>query len=108
MQGRARGRKGECKTYHINPYHHITMEFGGYLLNVAKPHARKSAQGRSARGPILPKSNRNFRQPSHLSFRSAWDVGMVARGSGREMIHCVDDCPMVQATVSMLNLSSDA
>ena len=36
MQGRARGRKGERNTYHINPYHHITMEFGGYLLNVAK------------------------------------------------------------------------
>ena len=35
-RGRARGRKGERKTYHINPYHHITMEFGGYLLNVAK------------------------------------------------------------------------
>ena len=64
MQGRARGRKGERKTHHITSYHHITMEFGGYLLNVAKkPHARKSAQGRSARGPILPKGNRNFRQP---------------------------------------------
>ena len=36
IQGRARGRKGERNTYHINPYHHITMEFGGYLLNVAK------------------------------------------------------------------------
>ena len=61
MQGRARGRKGERKTYHITIYHHITMEFGGYSLNVAKKtHARKSAQGRSARGPILPKSNRNF------------------------------------------------
>ena len=47
MQGRARGRKGERKTCHINPYHHITMEFGGDLLNVAKKtHARKSeAQG---------------------------------------------------------------
>ena len=64
MQSRTRGRKGKRKTYHINPYHHITMEFGGYLLNVAKKtHARKSAQGRSARGPVLPKSNRNFQQP---------------------------------------------
>ena len=27
------------------------------------PHARKSAQGRSARGPNIPKSYRNFRQP---------------------------------------------
>ena len=61
MQGCARGRKGERKTYHIN------MEFGGYLLlNAAnKKHGRKSAQGRSARGPILPKSKRNFRQPPY-------------------------------------------
>ena len=41
------------------------MEFGGYLLNVAKKPTRARAQGRSARGPILPKSNRNFRQPPH-------------------------------------------
>ena len=68
MQGRARGRKGECKTHHITSYYHITMEFEGYLLNVAKnPHARKSAQGRSARDPILPKSNRNFRQPPYIN-----------------------------------------
>ena len=44
----------------ISPYHHgiwrIFIECG------KKPHARKSAQGRSARGPILPKSNRNFWQ----------------------------------------------
>ena len=64
MQGRARGRKGERKTYHINPYHHgiwrIFIECG------KKKHARKSAQGRSARGPILPKSNRNFRQPPYI------------------------------------------
>ena len=30
-----------------------------------KKHARKSAEGRSARGPMLPKSNRNFRQPPY-------------------------------------------
>ena len=29
------------------------------------PHARKSAQGRSARGPNIPKSYRNFRQPPY-------------------------------------------
>ena len=44
MQGRARGGKGERKTYHINPYHHITMEFGGYLLNVAKTPTRARAK----------------------------------------------------------------
>ena len=49
MQGRARARKGERKTHHITSYHHITMEFGGYLLNVARnptcARARKEAQG---------------------------------------------------------------
>ena len=45
MQGGARGRKGERKTYYI------TVEFGGYLLNVAKNPTRARAQGRSARGP---------------------------------------------------------
>ena len=44
MQGRARGRKGERKTYNINPYHHITMEFGGYFLNVAKKTTRARAK----------------------------------------------------------------
>ena len=44
MQGCARGRKGERKTYHINPYHHITMEFGGYVLNVAKNPTRARAK----------------------------------------------------------------
>ena len=29
------------------------------------PHARKSAQGRSARGPNIPKNYRNFRQPPY-------------------------------------------
>ena len=44
MQGRARGRKGERKTCHINPYHHITMEFGGDLLNVAINPTRARAK----------------------------------------------------------------
>ena len=52
MQGRARGRKGERKTYHINPYHHITMEFGGYLLNVAKNPARARARKGEAQGVL--------------------------------------------------------
>ena len=30
----------------------------------------------------------------HLSFRSALDVEMVARGSGKEMTRYVDDCPI--------------
>ena len=68
MQGRARGRKGERKTHHITSYYHITMEFGGYLLNVAKNPTRASAQGRSARAPILPKNNRNFQQPPYYDF----------------------------------------
>ena len=52
MQGRARGRKGERKTYHINPYHHITMEFGGYLLNVAKTPTRARARKGEAQGVL--------------------------------------------------------
>ena len=47
MQGRARGRKGERKTHHITSYHHIIMEFGGYLLNVAKtPRAQEIARAK--------------------------------------------------------------
>ena len=52
MQGPARGRKGERKTYYINPYHHITMEFGGYLLNVAKKPTRARARKGEAQGVI--------------------------------------------------------
>ena len=44
MQGRARRRKGERKTHHITSYHHITMELGGYLLNVAKNPTRARAR----------------------------------------------------------------
>ena len=52
MQGRARGRKGERKTYRINPYHHITMEFGGYLLNVAKNPTRARARKGEVQGVL--------------------------------------------------------
>ena len=62
---RAQGRAQDIPYQSISPYHHgiwrIFVECG------KKPHARKSAQGRSARGPILPKSNRNFRQPPYTS-----------------------------------------
>ena len=60
---RAQGRAQDIPYHHISPYHHgiwrIFIECG------KKTHARKSAQGRSARGPILPKSNRNFWQPPY-------------------------------------------
>ena len=63
---RAQGRAQDIPYQSISPYHHgiwrIFIECG------KKPHARKSAQGRSARGPILPKSNRNFRQPPFDKF----------------------------------------
>ena len=52
MKGRARGRKGERKTYHINPYHHITTELGGYLLNVAKNLTRARARKGEAQGVL--------------------------------------------------------
>ena len=61
---RAQGRAQDIPYQSISPYHHgiwrIFIECG------EKTHARKSAQGRSARGPILPKSNRNFRQPPYV------------------------------------------
>ena len=74
MQGRARGRKAERRTYHINPYHHITItpwNLEDIYWMWQKLHARKSAQGQSARGPILPKSKRNCRQPPY-------DVPMIS------------------------------
>ena len=52
MQGRARGLRGERKTYHITIYHHITMEFGGYLLNVAKNPTRARARKGEAQGVL--------------------------------------------------------
>ena len=52
MQGRARGRKGERKTHQITSYHHITMEFGGYLLNVAKNLTRARARKGEAQGVL--------------------------------------------------------
>jgi len=52
MQGRPRGRTGERKTYHITIYHHITMEFGGYLLNVAKNPTRAGARKGEAQGVL--------------------------------------------------------
>ena len=48
MQGRARGRKGERKTYHIRQKRMCAMEFGIYiLLNLAKPpHAQERARAK--------------------------------------------------------------
>ena len=75
MQVCARGRKGERKTYHITispSYHHgiwrIFIECG------KKTHARKSAQGRSARGPILPKRKGIFDNPHIHIYIYTWRV----------------------------------
>ena len=71
---RAQGRAQDTPYHIISPYHNgiwrIFIECG------KKPHARKSAQGRSARVPILPKSNRNFRQPPYFAYMVI-GVGMV-------------------------------
>ena len=73
---RAQGRAQDIPYQSISPYHHgiwrIFIECG------KKPHARKSAQGRSARGPILPKSNRNFRQPPFDKFATRVKMSIVA------------------------------
>ena len=66
MQGkRAQGRAQDIPYQSISPYHHriwrIFIECG------KNPYVRKTAQGRSARGPILPKSNRIFGQPPNTS-----------------------------------------
>ena len=48
-------------------YYHITMEFGGYLLNVAKKTTRARARKGEAQGVLsYQKSNRNFRQPPYI------------------------------------------
>ncbi len=47
MQGRARGRKGERKTYHIWQKKMCAMEFGIYLLNMAKPPRAQERQERA-------------------------------------------------------------
>ena len=68
MQGRARGRKGERKTYHISVYHHITMEFGGYLLNVAKNTTRARARKGEAQGVLsYQKATGIFDNPQVIS-----------------------------------------
>ena len=86
MQGRARGRKGERKTHHITSYHHITMEFGGYSLNVAKNPTRARARKGEAQGvlsyqkvtgifdnPLMafPKSSRHLLPPQNPTKLSA-------------------------------------
>ena len=53
MQGRARGRKGERKTYHITISKMWAMEFGGFLLNVAKP-SRAQERARAKRKGSYP------------------------------------------------------
>ena len=84
MQGRARGRKGERKTYHIttSPWN---LEDIYWMWQ--KLHARKSAQGLSARGPILPKSDRNFRQPP--SKEGVWEVCLINRKKRQELFRSV-------------------
>jgi len=52
MQGRARGRKGERKTYQNTIKHQNTMEFGGYSLNVAKNPTRARARKGEAQGVL--------------------------------------------------------
>ena len=67
MQGRARGRKGERKTHHITSYHHITMEFGGYLLNVAKNPTRARARKGEAQGVLSYKKLKGIFDNPHIS-----------------------------------------
>ena len=80
MQGRARGRKGEGKTYHINPYHHITMEFGGYLLNVAKNLTRARARKGEAQGVLSYQKATGIFDNPHIYIYIYRCIGKEKRG----------------------------
>ena len=84
---RAQGRAQDIPYQSISPYHHgiwrIFIECG------KKTHARKSAQGRSARGPTLPKSNRNFRQPPFDLYESSIQPALDDVIS-KESYHAID------------------
>ena len=77
----AQGRAQDIPYQSISPYHHgiwrIFIECG------KKTRARKSAQGRSPRGPILPKSNRNFRQPPLTFLKICHAACFFLQGSGK-------------------------
>ena len=97
MQGRARGRKGERKTHHITSYHHITMEFGGYLLNVAKNPTRARARKGEAQGVLsYQKVTGIFDNPhiysnnSFISVRAVMQqhVNLCIHQSGWKQIQC--------------------
>ena len=75
MQGRARGRKGERKTHHITSYHHITMKFGGYLVNVAKNPTRARARKGDAQGVLSYQKVTGIFDNPHVIFcgrRNIW------------------------------------
>ena len=83
MQGRARGRKGERKTYHITIYHHITMEFGGYSLNVAKKTTRARARNGEAQGVLSYQKATGIFDNPHIAFFSSISVPF----SGADEVH---------------------
>ena len=59
-------RKRAQRRAQDTPYHHITMEFGGYLLNVAKNPTRARAHKGEAQGVLsYQKEKGNFRQPPY-------------------------------------------
>ena len=51
MQGRARGRKGERKTYHINPYHHGIWRI---FIECGKKKTRAQERARAKRKGSYP------------------------------------------------------
>ncbi len=69
MQGRARGRKGERKTYHIWQQRMCAMEFGIYLLNVAKP-PRAQERGRAKRKGSYPTKKLKEFSTTHMHILS--------------------------------------
>ena len=74
MQGRARGREGERKTYHITIHHHITMEFGGYSLNVAKKNTRARARKGEAQGVLSYQKTTGISDNPQLTIMIVYEV----------------------------------
>ena len=84
MQGRARGRKGERKPHHFTSYHHITMEFGGYLLNVARNPTRARARKGEAQGVLSYRKVTGIFDNPHMFYCNRFFFG------GRGLVTTVD------------------
>ena len=87
---RAQGRAQD--TPYITSYHHITMEFGGYLLNVAKKTTRARARKGEAQGVLSYQKVTGIFDNPHIpatpqsasDFWRVWVTGCLVRRSSWE------------------------